>query len=67
MQSTVDTVQPEQWSWMLTQLWSWMWSGMSWILDLQHLMFGFIFVSGLRNHTRMNCVAFSAYFSSPVK
>jgi hypothetical protein len=43
MQPTVDTVQPEQWSWMLTQLWSWMWSGMSWILDLQHLVFGFLF------------------------
>jgi hypothetical protein len=43
MQPTVDTVQPEQWSWMLTQLWSWMWAGMSWILDLQHLVFGFIF------------------------
>jgi hypothetical protein len=43
MQQSVDNVQPEQWSWMLTQLWSWMWSGMSWILDLQHLVFGFIF------------------------
>jgi hypothetical protein len=43
MQPTVDTVQPEQWSWMLTQLWHWMWSGMSWILDLQRLVFGFIF------------------------
>jgi len=43
MQPTVDTVQPEQWSWMLTQLWHWMWSGMSWILDLQQLVFGFIF------------------------
>jgi hypothetical protein len=37
------TVQTEQWSWMLTQLWSWVWSGMSWILDLQQLIFGFIF------------------------
>ncbi len=43
MQSTLLTAQPEQWSWMLTQLWSWMWSGMSWILDLQQLVFGFIF------------------------
>jgi hypothetical protein len=40
---TVQTAQPDQWSWMLTQLWSWMWSGMSWILDLQHLVFGFVF------------------------
>jgi hypothetical protein len=43
MQPTLDTVQPEQWSWMLTQLWSWVWSGMSWILDLQHILFGFLF------------------------
>jgi hypothetical protein len=43
MQPTLETVQPEPWSWMLTQLWSWMWSGMSWILDLQHIVFGFIF------------------------
>jgi hypothetical protein len=43
MQPTLDNVQPEQWSWMLTQLWSWMWSGMSWILDLQRLVFGFVF------------------------
>ena len=28
---------------MVTQLWSWMWSGMSWILDLQQLVFGFVF------------------------
>jgi hypothetical protein len=28
---------------MLTQLWTWMWAGMSWILDLQHIVFGFIF------------------------
>ncbi|HEX2249238.1 MAG TPA: hypothetical protein VHH32_02765 [Gemmatimonadales bacterium] len=38
-----STVQSEQWSWMLTQLWSWMWSGMSWILDLQRIVFGFMF------------------------
>jgi hypothetical protein len=43
MQPTLDTVQPEQWSWILTQLWSWVWSGMSWILDLQNLVFGFVF------------------------
>jgi hypothetical protein len=40
MQSTVPT---EQWSWMLTQLWGGIWSGMSWILDLQQLVFGFVF------------------------
>jgi hypothetical protein len=36
-------MQTEQWSWMLMQLWSWMWSGMAWILDLQQLVFGFVF------------------------
>jgi hypothetical protein len=40
MQANMPT---EQWSWMVTQLWTWMWSGMSWILDLQQLVFGFIF------------------------
>jgi hypothetical protein len=43
MQPTLENVQPEQWSWMLTQLWSWMWAGLSWILDLQQIVFGFIF------------------------
>jgi hypothetical protein len=43
MQSTLNAAQSDQWSWMLTQLWSRMWSGMSWILDLQHLVFGFVF------------------------
>jgi hypothetical protein len=43
MQPNLDTVQPEQWSWMLTQLWGWVWSGMSWILDLQQILFSFLF------------------------
>jgi hypothetical protein len=43
MQSTFDNTQPEQWSWMVAQLWTWMWSGMSWILDLQRVVFGFVF------------------------
>ena len=42
MQSTLGTAQTEQWSWMVTQLWSWIWSGMSWILDLQQLVFGYV-------------------------
>ena len=41
--TTVQAVQPDQWSWMLTQLWGKVWSGMSWILDLQNLVFGFVF------------------------
>jgi hypothetical protein len=45
MQATTN-VQPEQWSWMLTQLWTWMWAGMSWILDLQRVIFGFLFDGG---------------------
>ena len=27
MQSTLGNAQTEQWSWMVTQLWSWIWSG----------------------------------------
>ena len=42
MQSTLGNAPTEQWSWMVTQLWSWIWSGMSWILDLQQLMFGYV-------------------------
>jgi hypothetical protein len=43
MQPTFGTAQTEQWSWMLAQLWSFVWSGMSWIIDLQHMVFGFVF------------------------
>jgi hypothetical protein len=46
MQATYSNAQPEQWSWMVTQLWSWVWSGMSWILDLQHLVFGYVLGGG---------------------
>jgi hypothetical protein len=42
MQSTLGNPQTEQWSWMVTQLWGWIWSGMSWILDLQQLVFGYV-------------------------
>ncbi len=42
MQATYGTGQTEQWSWMVTQLWTWMWSGMSWIMDLQQVLFGFV-------------------------
>jgi hypothetical protein len=42
MQSTLGNAQTEQWSWMVTQLWSWIWSGMSWILDLQQMVFGYV-------------------------
>lgn len=42
MQQTFDTVRPEQWSWILSALWHWVWSGMSWILDLQALAFGYV-------------------------
>jgi hypothetical protein len=42
MQSTLGNAQTEQWSGMVTQLWSWIWSGMSWILDLQQLVFGYV-------------------------
>ena len=43
MQSTFGNPQTEQWSWMLAQLWTFVWSGMSWILDFQRMIFGFVF------------------------
>ena len=46
MQSTLGNAQTEQWSWMVTQLWSWIWSGMSWILDLQQMVFGYVLGGG---------------------
>jgi hypothetical protein len=42
MQSSFGNAPTEQWSWMVTQLWGWIWSGMSWILDLQQLVFGYV-------------------------
>jgi hypothetical protein len=46
MVATLGNAQTEQWSGMVTQLWGWIWSGMSWILDLQHLVFGFVLGGG---------------------
>ena len=43
MQPTFGNAQTEQWSWMIAQLWTFVWSGLSWILDLQQLVFGFVF------------------------
>ncbi|MGH7646263.1 MAG: hypothetical protein ACREMR_11830 [Gemmatimonadales bacterium] len=41
MPASLSSVQTEQWSWILSTLWSWIWDGLSWILDVQALMFGF--------------------------
>jgi hypothetical protein len=46
MQQSLDHVQPEQWSWILATLWSWIWSGMSWIFELQTLAFGYVLGDG---------------------
>jgi hypothetical protein len=46
MQSTIGTGQTEQWSLMVMQLWNWIWAGMSWILDLQNLVFGYVLGGG---------------------
>ena len=46
MESTLGNAQPEQWSGMVTQLWGWIWSGMSWILDLQQMVFGYVLGGG---------------------
>lgn len=42
MQDPLGTVPTEQWSWILATVWSWIWAGMSWILDLQALVFQFV-------------------------
>ncbi|MGH7675914.1 MAG: hypothetical protein ACREMV_11650, partial [Gemmatimonadales bacterium] len=41
MQASFSSGQTEQWSWILSTVWSWIWDGLSWILDVQALMFGF--------------------------
>lgn len=45
MQESLTSVPSEQWSWILSVVWSWIWAGLSWILELQTLVFGFIFHS----------------------
>jgi len=42
MQQPIGNVQPEQWSWILSTLWSWIWAGLSWIVDWQAKVFTFI-------------------------
>ncbi|MGH7567572.1 MAG: hypothetical protein ACREL9_01185 [Gemmatimonadales bacterium] len=42
MQDTVGTVQTEQWSWILSTLWGWIWAGLSWIVDWQAQVFGLV-------------------------
>lgn len=42
MQESLTSVPSEQWSAILSVVWSWIWSGLSWILGLQSLVFGFI-------------------------
>src|SRR2546425_357997 len=42
MQQPIGNVQPEQWSWILSTLWSWIWAGLSWIVDWQAKVFHLI-------------------------
>jgi hypothetical protein len=42
----LEQVQPEQWSWIVATLWSWIWSGMSWIFELQTLAFKYVLGGG---------------------
>ncbi len=41
MQASFSSVQTEQWSWILSTVWSWIWDGLAWILDAQAFLFGF--------------------------
>jgi hypothetical protein len=40
MQDAIATVQSQQWSWILSTLWSWIWAGLAWIVDWQARVFG---------------------------
>ncbi len=42
MQQPIGNVQPEQWSWILSTVWSWIWAGLSWIIVWQAKVFTFI-------------------------
>jgi hypothetical protein len=39
MQDPVNAFQTQQWSWILSTLWSWIWAGLAWILDWQESVF----------------------------
>lgn len=41
MQESLTSVPTEQWSGILSVVWSWIWAGLSWILDFQAMIFGF--------------------------
>src|SRR5262245_5294176 len=34
-----DTMQTQQWSWILSTLWSWIWAGLAWIIEWQAQVF----------------------------
>ncbi|HEX9284021.1 MAG TPA: hypothetical protein VF882_09560 [Gemmatimonadales bacterium] len=42
MQDPVAAVQTAQWSWILSTLWSWIWAGLSWIVEWQARVFAMI-------------------------
>jgi len=46
MQDPVAAVQTQQWSWILSTLWSWIWAGLAWIVDWQARVFGMILTVG---------------------
>lgn len=46
MQQPIGNVQPEQWSWILSTLWTWIWAGLSWIIVWQAKVFTFILGAG---------------------
>ena len=46
MQDPVAAVQTQQWSWILSTLWSWIWAGLAWIVDWQARVFGMILSIG---------------------
>src|SRR5258705_2211221 len=39
MQDPANAFQTQQWSWILSTLWSWIWAGLAWIIDWQAEVF----------------------------
>ncbi|HXF94771.1 MAG TPA: hypothetical protein VNI61_01590 [Gemmatimonadales bacterium] len=46
MQDSFGTTQTEQWSWILSQLATWIWAGLAWIVDWQTAVFQFVLGGG---------------------
>lgn len=46
MQDPTSSMQSQQWSWILSTLWSWIWAGLAWIIDWQARVFETVLGAG---------------------